>query len=558
MQKIINPFLISLWLVLSLVIHGCTLPWNVTITFDTQGGSPITPLTLAKDEVLEEPVEPTKEGHTFVGWVEQIGDQVLYSFGKSISSSLTLYAKWQVNHYTLRFEDTYGNHLRTITTTYGSIITAPYVSVPLGYHVASWHDADKIVDVSTMPAGDHTVRPTIGVQQFAAAIMEIELDIPIDWVGLDNYEPSRISLTDESGTKTHNTLPALFRGRGNGSWWSYEQKSYRIKFDKKQSLLGEPSSKHWVIIAGAHDFSSMRANSAFTLSKDLFTGIEYTTSVHIIDVYINGDYRGIYSLFEQVRVAEDRIDIESEYGVLDTGYLIEYDSYASGNYGVDYFYVPGLRYSFTMKSPDPEDYHDEIDEETYRAQVSYIQDYMQQVLRAIYDYEFEDLEDLVDIDSMVDMYLLHELYKNTDTGWSSFFLYKKPGGKLYFGPPWDFDFTAGISRGDASPEGLYVAGSAQWLTDFTSSEIYIWLIKHSWFVDRVKARYRELYPQLVTAIPAVFASADRYAQSFGRDAIRWSWHVNWRNDQNYIEQWLMDRNEWMYEWAQTECQYCID
>lgn len=550
--NLFSRFLTVLLLLIGGVLSGCTLPWQYTITFNTQGGTPVESLIVNPNDIVEAPVEPTKEGHTFIGWSTAIDDEdQLFEFNNSINASIELFAIWQVNHYTLRFEDTHGNHLRTVTSAYGSRVTTPYISVPLGYHVGAWVDGETVVDVTTMPAGNHTLHPRITIQQFYAPILSIELAVPLHWVGLDTYEQAAISLIDSEGNIALDAVDAEFKGRGNGSW-GYDQKSYRIKFDKKQGLFGETPSKHWVIVAGANDFTSVRAYTAFNLANQLFDGIEYTTSTQLLDVYVNEEYRGVYTLMEHVRVGEDRVDIESEYGVIDTGYLIEYDAYASGTYGIDHFWVPGLRYAFTMKSPDPEEYMEEVDEQTYRDQVEFIQAYMTSVMRAIYDRQWTTLSSLVDMDSMIDMYLLHELYKNTDTGWSSFFMYKKPGGKLYFGPPWDFDYTAGISRGDASPEGLYVGGSSAWLTDFTSSEIYTWLMKQSYFVEQVKERYIELYPQIKTAVPVIFNEVDQYTRSFGRDAIRWSWHSNYRNEQNYVENWLLDRNEWLYEWASDE------
>ena len=71
------------------------------------------------------------------------------------------------------------------------------------------------------------------------------------------------------------------------------------------------------------------------------------------------------------------------------------------------------------------------------------------------------------------MYILHELFKNTDTGHSSFYLYKKPSGKLYAGPAWDFDGTTTAARGSPSPEGIYVAGES-----VAANELFVALESH--------------------------------------------------------------------------------
>ncbi|MCX5775004.1 MAG: CotH kinase family protein, partial [Firmicutes bacterium] len=329
----------------------------------------------------------------------------------------------------------------------------------------------------------------------------------------------------------------------------YEQKSYRIKFDSKTALFGEPLSKHWVIVPGANDFSSTRNNAAFTITANVLSNIEYTSSVHIVEVYINGNYHGVYSVLEQVRVADDRVNIASDYGVLDTGYLVEYDAYAEGTQGIYNFAINGLKYKFSMKSPDPDEYAASVTETVYRSQVTYIQNYMQQLTTAILRRNYSTILSLVDINSVVDMYIIHELFKNTDTGWSSCVMYKKPGDKVFFGPIWDFDFSAGISRGDSSTSGLYVSDTVRNYSDFTSSEMYISLMRIASFVSLVKARYIAIHNQITQQINAVFDEAARYTESYARDATQWTWHYNWESDQIYVKDWLLTRNDWMYSWA---------
>ena len=64
----------------------------------------------------------------------------------------------------------------------------------------------------------------------------------------------------------------------------------------------------------------------------------------------------------------------------------------------------------------------------------------------------EEIEELIDIDSVVDAYIVEEVFKNLDAGWSSFYMYRDIGGKLFFGPVWDFDLTSGNADGkDMNP-----------------------------------------------------------------------------------------------------------
>jgi len=304
-------------------------------------------------------------------------------------------------------------------------------------------------------------------------------------------------------------------------------------------------------MAGGHDRSGIRNHVAYGLVGEVLDHIEYQTSTHLIEVYINGNYHGVYSLFEHVRVDQNRINIESLYGILDTGYLIEYDSYASGREGIDFFRIPGLKYAFTMKSPDPDDYQLEITEAMYRAQVAFIKSYMESVYTSIFSHDFQTLETLVDVNSMVDMYIIHELFKNTDTGWSSFYMYKKPGGKLFFGPAWDFDFTSGISRGDSSHTGLYVSNLILNRSGFTSSEMYIELMKQPTFINLVKTRYLEISDLMEIKINEIFDHIALFETEFARDGQRWHINSNWKNEQIFVKNWLINRNTWLRNWASS-------
>lgn len=280
-----------------------------------------------------------------------------------------------------------------------------------------------------------------------------------------------------------------------------------------------------------------------------------------MDVYVNGEYRGVYLLCEKVRVADGRLELKSEYGVEDTGYLVEYDAYAKGTEGVDYFRISGVKYAFTVHSPDPEDYSEDgrITQEQYRQQVAYIRDYVAKVYAAALRGDFETFSQLADVDSFVDMYILHELFKNTDTGYSSFYLYKKPGGKLYAGPPWDFDGTTSAARGDNTPQNIYVASAtAPRQNQRTSSELYIALYKTEGFRKAVEARWKVLSPQISQFIDARLNEAvyEEYKTAMGKNFVLWNRsnqataERTWVNNVTALKTWLTSRVTWLNkEWG---------
>ncbi len=65
-----------------------------TVTFDTDGGSAVSSVTVNKGDKLTEPTAPTKDGYEFVGWYKE-GMTEQWNFETdTVSDNLTLYALW--------------------------------------------------------------------------------------------------------------------------------------------------------------------------------------------------------------------------------------------------------------------------------------------------------------------------------------------------------------------------------------------------------------------------------------------------------------------------------
>ena len=117
-----------------------------TITFDTDGGSAVAPITQDYGTVITAPVPPSKEGHTFNGWSEQIPATMP-------AEDKTLTAQWTVNKYTITFDTDGGTAVAPITQNYGTAITAPDAPTKEGHTFKGWSEQIP----ATMPAGDKTI-----------------------------------------------------------------------------------------------------------------------------------------------------------------------------------------------------------------------------------------------------------------------------------------------------------------------------------------------------------------------------------------------------------------
>ena len=124
--------------------------WNVnqyTITFDTDGGSVVSPITQDYGTDITKPSNPTNEGHTFAGWKPEIPDTMP-------SSNITIKAKWSVNKYTISFDSDGGSIVPPITLDYGSAVIAPISPTKVGYTFNGWDNPIP----STMPSSDSNIK----------------------------------------------------------------------------------------------------------------------------------------------------------------------------------------------------------------------------------------------------------------------------------------------------------------------------------------------------------------------------------------------------------------
>ena len=126
-----------------------TAKWTAnsyTITFDTDGGSAVAPITQEYGTDITAPAAPTKTGYTFMGWEPELPATMP-------AGDMTLTAQWRINRYTVTFDTDGGSTVAPITQDYGTAITAPADPTREGYTFMGW---DKEIP-TTMPAGDMTI-----------------------------------------------------------------------------------------------------------------------------------------------------------------------------------------------------------------------------------------------------------------------------------------------------------------------------------------------------------------------------------------------------------------
>ena len=159
--------------------------WGInqyTITFDTNGGSEIAPITQDYGTEITAPDNPTRKGYTFRGWNKEIPETMP-------AENITVKAQWEINQYTIAFDTNGGSEIAPITQDYGTEITAPDNPTRKGYTFKGW---DKEIP-ETMPAENITVKAQWEINQYT---------ITFDANGGSEIAP----ITQDYGTKI--TAPA--------------------------------------------------------------------------------------------------------------------------------------------------------------------------------------------------------------------------------------------------------------------------------------------------------------------------------------------------------------
>ncbi|MBR6872607.1 MAG: CotH kinase family protein [Ruminococcus sp.] len=400
------------------------------------------------------------------------------------------------------------------------------------------------------------------------------------------YEDCTVNVKNSGGSALLEGAAAQVKVRGNWTT-SYPKKPLRIKFEKKQSMLGLNSGaelKNWVLLAEYKDISMLRNKAALQTARELTEqdGL-YAADSQLVEVVINDKYWGVYLLTEQQQVNSDRVSVtkpDEGYTGTDIGYFLEYDGYyvnedklhqflctydsnaplkpydGSGGSG-EYYPVKDKRYpnktlvGFTIKS--------DINSE---AQRDFISSFVNNAYTVMYEAAYNDkayafnesfteisetdkltpeeaVRACVNVDSLADAYILAELTCDADIYLTSFFMDADfgEGGdrKLTFEAPWDFDSAMGLKNRVTSGEGFYAA-NAIWDVNDSYKSVNPWLavlMYEPWFQDIIKEKWSAAYDDGVFSrtIDMVESDAEQYEEAFTLNYDRWN-NINFNDASN--------------------------
>lgn len=322
---------------------------------------------------------------------------------------------------------------------------------------------------------------------------------------LSNCEDVKDNLSVEMGENEEGDYNVGLRLRGN-STFSEMKKPYRIKFAEKQSLFGLKKNKSWVLLAEYFDQSYIRNFTAFTLAKGVISTLAdddkyFAPTGHHVALVINDEFKGLFLLCEQMDENKGRAEVKNDEAFenveskTDFPFLIEMDNQAfkEGVTGVDNFYTDYDFQPVEIKYPEADE---RGKTETSDKVFDYIKEYVNAVCYLLknggtVEVSFKanpvSLEQLVDIDSFVDYYLLTEITHCSDSIWKSIYMHKSTDGLLKMGPIWDFDYSMAETE-DRPYDESYIE-TANNLFIAKNSAIFNNLFKLESFYNKVAVRF---------------------------------------------------------------------
>jgi len=120
-----------------------------TVTFDTNGGNEIDSIQASFGNSINLPT-PIKAGYSFSGWFTGDGtNDTQFTVISTVSNHLTLYARWQINQFTIAFETNGGSPLSNITQDFGTAFSIPSTSKD-NYQFAGWYLNSELTQPFTM------------------------------------------------------------------------------------------------------------------------------------------------------------------------------------------------------------------------------------------------------------------------------------------------------------------------------------------------------------------------------------------------------------------------
>ncbi len=305
----------------------------------------------------------------------------------------------------------------------------------------------------------------------------------------DDYTTSGsiMMMNSDASIRLATTDLKKIKGRGNSTWEASNELigkyAFNITLNEATGLINADSlGKKYSLVSYNTDEARMRNMVVYDLAEAI--GVDYVADFEPVDFYNNGRYIGSYLLTDKIEIGDPLVDItdvdginestsEKNAQIYDEGATESDRGYVAGT-GLDDVSTPGFFKYVKLDEPEASVYEKggfllelEINERFADETSGFISERGQQIVCKYPEYAtynemqfimdkwnkaeeliykenatYEELNEVIDVESFAKMYLIQELTKNLDAGATSYFVYYD-GGKLHAGVAWDYDWTLG-------------------------------------------------------------------------------------------------------------------
>lgn len=325
-----------------------------------------------------------------------------------------------------------------------------------------------------------------------------------------NAEAADIRVYTAGGQLNYIGSAEAVKGRGNATW-DMAKKPYSVELQQEADLLDMGSAQNWVLLSNVFDSSHIRGKVAFDTAAAV--GLAYTPECNWVDLYLNGEYAGLYLLSERNEIHPQRVHLPAA-----SGFLVSQE-YEFRLYDQGYSYIEtDNRLAFRI-------HHSGISQ-------SELESRWQSVENAIFAADGVDpvtgknWQELIDLDSWAHRYLLDELFGNFDGGFLSQFYYcdtADPEALIFAGPIWDMDNCMGADRWVISNPSSFLANRRHFFGKEDAALFYELYQKEPFYnrvVELFVSVYEPLFLELING--GLQTYEDQISQAADTDQLRWS------------------------------------
>lgn len=410
----------------------------------------------------------------------------------------------------------------------------------------------------------------------------------------ETYTSASMALVDTQGHVDHAGAIRKIRGRGNFTWF-LDKKAYQFRLEDRADLLDtgdRAEMEHtWILLADGFDGTMLHNRITMDLAREL--GMTSTGGCEHVDLYYDGEYRGLYLLTEKVEAGEGRLEVD-EYDTLIEKWnrtVGQYDLEAlpvamgENRYGNEFAYIDGV---VEAGSPDVGTFVLEMENETNtlsdrcwlrlsdgsvlacespenatESMMRYISERIDEARNTLKGGGINPdtgrtLEDDFNVEAFARQILITELSYNADTYRYSSTWFILPAGETRFepGPIWDFDIAYRTFRTASNGNGLGVKDETGWLPEFYSIPAFMHAVQKVYQEELSPALHNILLgDQYGRYLKPLDAYVEEIAASRRMNDMLWDW-VEYdlylyadtvEGEYEMLRQFLTQRDAWLYD-----------